>query len=367
MIQATLPFNHSFSSAHLWDQLPVGVIGVDQTDTVQAVNSAAERLLGYARRQLVGVPLEQLLPGYPVALELIARARNLAMPCRARNAHISLPSDVVLHVSLTATPLEDEQGMPAGVLLQMEEIGTIEQIEEGQRLHETLDSLGTLALTVAHEVKNPLAGIRGAAQLLAMDHAGHAATTCTQLICAEVDRISRLLDALLGLADNHGSSKEPLNIHEILNHVWQLCQQSLSVAQSTLICRKDYDPSLPPIFGARDSLIQLFLNLLNNAKDAAGPAGTISLHTRISPRIRCEHGRRQHHVIVEVRDNGPGIPDILKKRLFLPFVSSKPKGVGHGLGLAIVQKIVHDHAGLVEVSEQAGETVFRVFLPAVMP
>ena len=352
--------DNRFSPEILWDQLATGIVAVDGAGVVQAVNSAAERIFGKARHHLLGTSLERLLPGHPVALDLITRARNLAMPCRVRNAQISPSPDILSHVSLTAVPIENEQGSATGVVLQMEEIGDIERIEEGQRMHDTLDSLGTLALAVAHEVKNPLAGIRGAAQLLEMDDMGETASTCTALICTEVDRISRLLDALLGLADSHATTEEALNIHEVLNHVVRLCNQN----PDTL--HKDYDPSLPTIRGDRDQLIQLFLNLIRNAQDAAGATGNVSLHTRISKRVRFEQGRRQRHIVVEVRDDGPGIPKALRQRIFLPFVTSKPRGVGSGLGLAIVQKIVHDHGGLVELSEQKEQTVFRVLLPVTV-
>ncbi|MEO5349843.1 MAG: ATP-binding protein [Magnetococcus sp. YQC-3] len=185
--------------------------------------------------------------------------------------------------------------------------------------------------------------------------------TCTALICTEVDRISRLLDALLGLADRHSTPEEAINIHEILDHVLRLCQRA------ELRMQQDYDPSLPTIRGDRDQLIQLFLNLVRNASDAAGEGGTVTLHTRISAQVRFEQGRRQRHIIVEVRDNGPGIADSVRQRMFLPFVTSKPRGAGSGLGLAIVQKIVHDHGGLVEVAEQASQTIFRVLLPVSVP
>ncbi|MBF0462796.1 MAG: PAS domain-containing protein [Magnetococcales bacterium] len=350
-----------FKPDALWDQLTTGVIAVDGAGVVRAVNSAAERLLGRARRHLLGVPLENLLPGHPIALDLIDRARNLAMPCRVRTAQLNPFPGVLLSVSLAAVPLEDAEGNGVGVLLQLEETGTLERMEEGQRLHDTLDSLEALALTVAHEVKNPLAGIRGVAQLLEMEGGSESMTTGTALICTEVDRISRLLDALLGLADRHSRPEEAINIHEILDHVLRLCQPG----GTSLL--KDYDPSLPAIRGDRDQLIQLFLNLVRNAQDAAGEGGTVCLHTRISAQVRFEQGRRQRHMIVEVRDNGPGIADSVRQRLFLPFVTSKPKGEGSGLGLAIVQKIVYDHGGLIEVVEQSGQTIFRVFLPVGVP
>ncbi|WP_130471046.1 two-component system sensor histidine kinase NtrB [Candidatus Magnetaquicoccus inordinatus] len=350
-----------FSPEILWDQLTTGVVAVDHEGRVQAVNTAAERLLGRARRHLSGIPLAQLLPGHPIALDLIHRARNLGMPCRVRTAHLTPSPGVTLSVSLTAVPLEDADGQGIGALLQLEETGTLERIEEGQRLNATLDSMETLALTVAHEVKNPLAGIRGVAQLLEMEGGSTTISTGTALICAEVDRISRLLDALLGLADRHATPSGAVNIHEILDHVVRLCPGD----QPRI--NKDYDPSLPAIRGDRDQLIQLFLNLLQNARDAAGAMGLVCLHTRISTQVRLEQGRRQRHLIIEVRDNGPGIAESVRQRMFLPFVTSKPKGTGNGLGLAIVQKIVHDHGGQIEVTEQAGQTIFRVLLPVNVP
>lgn len=348
----------SFTPDLLWDQLATGVVAVDGHDVVQAVNSAAERLLGRGRGHLLGVPLASVLPGHPVALELIQRARNLAMPCRVRTAHLSPFPGLLLPVSLTAVPLE---GGGEGVLLQLDEQGTLERIEAGERLHETLDSLATLALAVAHEVKNPLAGIRGVAQLLEMEGGGASLATGTALICTEVDRITRLLDTLLGLADSHSTPEDAINIHEILDHVLRVSPQGRTTMQ------KDYDPSLPTIRGDRDQLIQLFLNLVRNAQDAAGEMGTVCLHTRISAQARFEQGRRQRHIIVEVRDNGPGISESMRQRMFLPFVTDKPKGAGSGLGLAIVQKIVYEHGGMVEVAAQNGQTIFRVLLPVNVP
>ncbi|MBF0162378.1 MAG: PAS domain-containing protein [Magnetococcales bacterium] len=350
-----------FTPGLLWDHLTTGVIALDGDGVVRAVNNAAERLLGRGRNHLLGVPLAALLPGHPVALDLIHRARNLAMPCRVRSAQINPAPGLLLSVSLTAVPLENGEGEQVGALLQLEEMGALERIEEGQRLHDTLDSLETLAMTVAHEVKNPLAGIRGVAQLLEMEGGSSSVATCTALICTEVDRISRLLDELLGLAEGHSQSDDPVNVHEVLDHVLRLCPPGPARIE------RDYDPSLPAIRGDRDRLVQLFLNLVRNALDAAGATGTLSLHTRVSTQVRFEQGRRQRHILVEVRDDGPGIAESVRARMFLPFVTSKPKGAGNGLGLAIVQKIVHDHGGMVEVARQGEQTIFRILLPMSRP
>lgn len=347
-----------FSPANLLDHMSTGIIVVDQEDRVKRINSAAERLLGRPRCKLLGVLLQELLPGHPVAVDLIQRARKLSMACRARQARLSPGPNVNLTVSLTATPLISPEGVVQGVILQLEEMGNAKRLEEGDRLHDTLDSMSSLALSVAHEVKNPLTGIRGAAQLLEMESTSESATACTTLIRTEVDRVSRLLDSLLGLADTRPLEEGEFNIHEVLDHVLNLAMQEGPPP------RRDYDPSLPEIRGDRDQLIQLFLNLVQNALEATSGMGEgrrIVINTRISSQVRLEQGRRNLHVVVEVVDNGPGVPAELRKRIFLPFVSTKTKG--GGLGLPICQKIVHDHAGQIELNSVPGETRFRIDLP----
>ncbi|MBF0453370.1 MAG: PAS domain-containing protein [Magnetococcales bacterium] len=343
-----------FSNEVLWNLLDCGLIAVDSQCIVRNMNASAERLFGKSGRHVLGETLEKLLPGHPVALDLITRAYNLKMPCRLRNSQLFPAPGVSLSVSLTAVPLLNVNGEPEGALLQLEEVGEAERLEGDQRLSDTLDSLGNMAMAVAHEVKNPLAGIRGAAQLLEMEVTEKSAVACTDLIRTEVDRISRLLDKLLGLADDQLLQEQEVNIHEILNHVIQVCEHGEPVPI------RDFDPSLPTIRGDRDQLIQLFLNLTQNAIEAAGPHGEVLLSSRISDRIRFEHGRRRHFIMVEVRDTGQGISQALLKRIFLPFVTSKHKGTG--LGLAISQKIVNEHGGLIEVESEPGRTIFRVFL-----
>lgn len=343
-----------FSKEALWDLVDGGLIALDSAGVVRNMNVAAERLLGRSLRHVVGDTLERLLPGYPVALDLIVRASNLKMPCRLRDAKFSTAPGSELAVSLTAVPLFGNDGESAGVLLQIEETGAAERLAEDKRLNETLDSLGSMAMAVAHEVKNPLAGIRGASQLLELEAKNDSAIACTDLIRTEVDRITRLLDRLLGLAEEQFIQEKELNIHEVLNHVIKVCEHGNPVPG------RDYDPSLPNIKGDRDQLIQLFLNLTQNAMEATGPGGTVTISTRISERVRYEHGRRRQFLLVEVKDNGPGILPAIAQKIFLPFVTSKNKGTG--LGLAISQKIINEHGGMIEFDSKPGQTVFRVFL-----
>ncbi|MBF0164525.1 MAG: PAS domain-containing protein [Magnetococcales bacterium] len=349
-----------FTPVSLWDQLTLGVVGVDAAGLVRAVNDAAEKLLGKPRGRLIGVRLEALLPGHPVAMDLLTRARALNMPCRIRDARLNPSPERTVAVALTAVPLHTPDGAWMGAMLQMEEVGATERIEEGKRIHDALDSLGDLAMTVAHEVKNPLAGIRGAAQLLE-GRASGADAACVELIRSEVDRVSRLLDDLLGLAEKQLVREKDLNIHEILDHVGRVCISSGERPAPIA----DYDPSLPQVRGDRDQLIQLFLNLVKNGMQAAGPDGKVRILTRFSQRTRMEQGRRRRHIEVEVRDNGPGIPEEMRQRIFLPFVSTKASGTG--LGLSISQKIIQAHGGQLEMESMPGNTIFRVLLPVGSP
>ncbi|MEO5347299.1 MAG: ATP-binding protein [Magnetococcus sp. YQC-9] len=350
----------AFSPATLWDQLTFGLVGVDGFGVVRVVNDAAEKLLGKPRGRLLGIRLESLLPGHPVAMDLMMRARALNMPCRIRDARLTPSPERVVAVALTAVPLHTADGAWMGAMLQMEEVGATERIEEGKRIHDALDSLGELAMTVAHEVKNPLAGIRGAAQLLE-GRASGADAACVELIRAEVDRVSRLLDDLLGLAEKQLVKEKDLNIHEILDHVSRVCVTS----GERPVPSADFDPSLPPVRGDRDQLIQLFLNLVKNGMQAAGPEGKVRILTRFSQRTRMESGRRRRHIEVEVRDNGSGVPEEMRQRIFLPFVSTKASGTG--LGLAICQKIIQAHGGQLEMESMPGNTIFRVLLPVGSP
>lgn len=349
--------NHQlYSPEALWDQLTLGLVVVDGEGVVRAVNDVGEKLFGKPRGRLLGMELGVLLPGHPVAMDLLFRARSLGMPCRIRDAQLSLAPDRVTAVSLTAVPLLTPEGRWYGAILQMEESGATEQMEAGKRLNDALDSLGDLAMTVAHEVKNPLAGIRGAAQLLESFATGSEAA-CVELIRTEVDRISRLLDRLLGLAEQQPREEMELNIHEILDHVVRLCIS----AKEKPVPIADFDPSLPAIRGDRDQLIQLFLNLVQNAMQSLGGEGRIKICTRFSHRSRMEQGRRRRYIHVEIQDNGPGVPIELQQRIFLPFVSTRSSGTG--LGLSISQKIVQGHGGQLEMESVPGNTVFRVLLP----
>jgi two-component system, NtrC family, nitrogen regulation sensor histidine kinase GlnL len=225
-------------------------------------------------------------------------------------------------------------------------------------------SVTALAAMLAHEIKNPLSGIRGAAQLLEQSAADDD-RTLTRLICDEADRIVKLVDRMDVFTDERPVERASVNIHVVLDHVKRLAQSGFARHIKFV---EEYDPSLPPLFGNRDQLVQVFLNLVKNAAEAIGEGvsdGEILLSTAFRPGVRLSLPGSKTRVSLPlqfcVRDNGSGVPEDLMPHLFDPFVTTKPKG--SGLGLALVAKVVGDHGGIIECESQPRRTTFRVMMP----
>jgi len=253
-----------------------------------------------------------------------------------------------------------------GLIVLMLQQRSMAQMIEGQLTHRAAArSVSGMAAVLAHEIKNPLSGIRGAAQLLEPGLKDED-RALRQLICTETDRIRDLVDRMEVFGDERPLATEPVNIHSVLDHVKRLAETGF--ADGTKI-QVDYDPSLPPLSGNRDKLIQAFLNLVKNAAEAIAeirePSGRIMLRTAFRPGVRLAvpgtGARVSLPLMIEVEDNGPGVADELKPHLFDPFVTTKRKGTG--LGLALVAKIIGDHGGIIECESVAKRTLFRVLLP----
>lgn len=305
---------------------------IDGAGGIESANAAAEEFFGASAAGLAG----RGLPG-PLAA-LVARPGEVL----AHDLALSIGGRAV-RADITLTPVGQWPGWR--VMLVAPRVGS--------EVAAAPDALAIVAAQLAHEIKNPLGGIRGAAQLLGAD-VGPEGRELTQLIQSEVDRVTRLVERLEHLADPRPLACEAVNLHEVLQHVRGLARGSAP----GLLVREAYDPSLPPVLGDREALIQLFLNLMKNAAEAIDSRGDILLTTGFRHGHRVDG--RKLPIIAGVSDNGPGLAPHMAARLFQPFATTKPGG--SGLGLALVAKIAAGHGGAVSHAREGGRTVFRVAL-----
>ena len=351
------------SHAQILDALPHPIILLDADDNVVLANPSAELFFGVGLAVMRRGKLADMLTfGCPLSA-LIDQVHRTRSTVNEYGVEITLPrAETTNLVDIYGGPLGDGSDMTILMLLER----SMAQMIERQLTHRsTARSVSGMAAVLAHEIKNPLSGIRGAAQLLE-PHLSDEDRALTQLICTETDRIRSLLDRMEVFGDERPIVREPVNIHTVLDHVRQVAEAGFARG---IDFHSEYDPSLPPVPGVRDKLVQAFLNLVKNAAEAIIeadiPAGRVTLVTAFRPGVRLtlpgSDARVSLPLMIEISDNGPGIPDSLKPYLFDAFVSSKHKG--SGLGLALVAKIIGDHGGTIEFETSRRNTVFRVLLP----
>jgi two-component system nitrogen regulation sensor histidine kinase GlnL len=340
---------------------PVLMIGAD--GKIADANVAAEAFFEVSMPLLRRHALRDLVPFGSPLLALIEQVRGRNAPVNEYRVDLSTPRNsgervVDLHVA----PVAERPGDVVVMLLER----TIADKMDRQLTHRgAARSVIALAAMLAHEIKNPLSGIRGAAQLLEQSVEEDDDRTLTRLICDEADRIVKLVDRMEVFADERPVERAQVNIHVVFDHVKKLAQTGFA---RHIRFVEEYDPSLPPILANRDQLVQVFLNLVKNAAEAIGENaidGEIHLTTAFRPGVRLSLPGSKTRVSLPlefcVKDNGPGIPDDLMPHLFDPFVTTKPSG--SGLGLALVAKIIGDHGGIVECESLPRHTVFRVLMP----
>lgn len=350
-------------SAHpsLLDALPNPLIAIDQMNRIVYANASAEEFFKASAAMLGRLKIDDVIPRTSPLHELLSKTRDSLQSFNEYGVYAGTPrTGGERLVDVQSANVHDVPGL---VLLTIHARSVAQKLDQQLSQRTGIRAVTGLASTLAHEIKNPLSGIRGAAQLLAPGLAS-SDRELAELIQTEADRIRDLIDEMEVFSDDRPIRRTPVNIHEVLEHVKRLAR--LGFAGHARII-ENYDPSLPNVAGDRSQLIQLFLNLVKNAAEALKDrdAGEIILASAYRPGVRLALPGTNERVAlpleVTVADNGPGIPEGLRPYLFDPFVSTKLNG--KGLGLAVVAKIVRDHGGIVECDAGGRNTTFRILLP----
>lgn len=346
----------------LLDNLSTAVLLLDDQLVITYLNAAAESLLAVSANRICGESAKKFFASSEMHLDNIEEAMDNGRPFTERKIAIQRPDDhqIVVDYSVTPSMLHGDRVL----ILEMQAMDRIMRINREEAMLSAHKTSRNLIRGLAHEVKNPLGGIRGAAQLLASELRGSDPDLgeYTEIITSEVERLSNLVDRMLG--PTRPAAMEPVNIHAVTEQVATLIKAE---TRGELPVIRDYDPSIPELNGDKEQLIQAVLNVVKNAMqslrgaDMVGCGGSIRLRTRVQRHFTI--GQIHHRVVcrLDIIDNGPGIPPDIAERIFYPMISGRPDG--RGLGLSITQSAINLHHGLIECDSRPGFTQFSIFLP----
>lgn len=340
------------------DGLMTGVISIDADLRVAALNSACESLFGTSQKFALGEELGLAIPHLEPLLPRLAEALANGSGFIERELQLRRSGEPPITVDCMVTPMMVAR--QPGLLLEMTPLDRHLRISRDEWQVAQHEATRELVRGLAHEIKNPLGGIRGAAQLLEREFPDSQHREFTRVIIREVDRLQNLVNRMLG--PNRLPTHSLLNVHEVIEHVRKLIEAE---APHGVAVQRDYDPSIPDVLVDREQLIQALLNVARNALQAVDGHGRVILRTRT--RRRFTIGGRTHKLVVQIdiEDDGPGIPPSLLEKIFYPMVTTRAEG--SGLGLPISQHLIHSHGGLIECQSQPGCTVFSIYLPLDRP
>jgi two-component system nitrogen regulation sensor histidine kinase GlnL len=342
------------STEMLFESISTAVAVLDDSLHLVNLNPAGEMLFKTSKRVVLEKPLAELLPKGKNLAHLLERVMHEMHPVTVRGFRLMIPPGETITVDCIITPLIDGN-RPQGLLIELNQIDRLLRLTHEERVRARHAANRAVIRGLAHEIKNPLGGLRGAAQLLERELDRPELHEYTHIIISEADRLRNLVDRIM--APRTPMKLVDINIHEVLDHVRRL----LLIEHPDLHIKTDYDPSLPDIRADQEQLIQAFLNISRNAVQVLGEDGQITFRTTIDRQFTIDHTRHRLALRVEIEDNGPGIQADLLENIFYPLVTGRPEGTG--LGLAISQDIVTGHGGLIECKSEPGQTIFITHLP----
>lgn len=339
------------------DSISTGVLALDSDLKVIALNAAGQALLETSQSRCLGLHAEKLVLHPKEWMAILNHVLAHKSPHASRSIALTLLSGLEIHVDVIVTPYA-ENNSDSGLLVELLAVDRLLRISRDESLMHSQEITRAVIRGLAHEIKNPLGGVRGAAQLLARELPNEELSEYTRIIIREADRLRDLVDRLLG--PNRQMDMQPLNIHEILEHVRNLIAAE---SDNRITITRDYDPSLPDFACDRAQLIQAVLNIMRNALQAAAHPTECEILLRTRSQRQFTVGTQVHRLVcrVDIIDNGPGIPVELQPSVFAPMVTGRADGTG--LGLSIAQSIIHLHGGVLECESSPGNTRFTFYLP----
>jgi two-component system, NtrC family, nitrogen regulation sensor histidine kinase GlnL len=343
------------SCQQILDNLNTAVLVLDTELCLISINPAGEILFEVSAKQIVGQRLARILPRSRALIKALREALVSGHPFTERGVHLTLPDSRYVTVDCTVTPLPIDK-TDKELLIELNQVDRLLRLTREENMLDKHAANQAVVRGLAHEIKNPLGGLRGAAQLLERELPDQRLKDYTRIIIHEADRLRNLIDRLVG--PSRPLTKTPANIHQVFERVRSLI---LAEIPQGIIIERDYDPSVPEILADSEQLIQAVLNIVRNAVQAAENSGVIHLRSRIERQFTI--GQKRHRLVLraEVEDDGPGIPESLREHVFYPMVTGRAEGTG--LGLSIAQTIVNQHGGLIECSSRPKQTIFTIYLP----